>query len=79
MARLEFRHLTWTGNCGSIVEVDETRTFHFEIPREDVRGLAYGLLSTVADGKDFSFGLRPAPSPLGPQAEEGWEDDLIPS
>lgn len=81
VARLEFRHRTWPNSCSPImgriwVEVEEARTFHVEIPMEDVRGMAYGLLSTVADGKDFSFCLRPAPPPA-PEAGEPRKDGAI--
>lgn len=66
LAQLEFRHSTRSIDCGLImgrisVEVEEAKTFHIEIPMEDVRDMAYGLLSKVTNDKDFIFCLRPAP------------------
>lgn len=72
VARLEFHHRSYGSQTigRTWVDVEGIRTFHVEIPAEDVRDMAYGLLSAVSNGKIFSFRLNPAPEAMEP-GEDG--------
>ncbi|WP_156968998.1 hypothetical protein [Arenimonas metalli] len=84
VARLEFRRRAWLGNSDPVmehiwVEVEEAKTFHIEVPIEDVVQMGYRLLSSVGERSGhFSFDLMPAASSFRKESEEPEEDDFIP-